>query len=34
MGGRSHVEVENTAWEDCEAGAKVLLHCLLQSANE
>jgi len=34
MGGRSHVEVENTAWEDCEAGANVLLHCLLQSANE
>jgi len=28
------VEVENTAWEDCEAGANVLLHCLLQSANE
>jgi len=34
MGGRSHVEVENTAWEDCEAGANVLLHCLLESANE
>jgi len=31
--GRSHVEVENTRWEDCEAGANVLLHCLLQSAN-
>jgi N-carbamoyl-L-amino-acid hydrolase len=34
IGGRSHVEVESTAWEDCEAGANVLLHCLLQSANE
>ncbi len=21
IGGRSHVEVENTRWEDCEAGA-------------
>jgi len=34
IGGRSHVEVETTRWEDCEAGANVLLHCLLQSANE
>jgi N-carbamoyl-L-amino-acid hydrolase len=34
IGGRSHVEVESTRWEDCEAGANVLLHCLLQSANE
>ena len=34
IGGRSHVEVENTKWEDCEAGANVLLHCLLQSASE
>lgn len=34
IGGRSHVEVENTKWEDCEAGADVLLHCLLQSALE
>ena len=34
IGGRSHVEVENTVWEDCEAGANVLLHCILQSANE
>jgi len=31
--GRSHVEVEKTSWEDCEAGANVLLHCILQSAN-
>ncbi len=34
IGGRSHVEVENTRWEDCEAGANVLLHCVLQSASE
>lgn len=32
--GRSHVEVENTRWTDCEAGANVLLHCVLKSANE
>ncbi len=32
--GRSHVEVENTTWEDCEAGGNVLLHCLHWSANE
>jgi N-carbamoyl-L-amino-acid hydrolase len=34
IGGRSHVEVENTTWEDCEAGANVLLHCMLNAANE
>lgn len=34
IGGRSHVEVENTTWEDCEAGGNVLLHCLLKSAME
>ncbi len=34
IGGRSHVEVEKTTWEDCKAGANVLLHCLLKSANE
>jgi beta-ureidopropionase / N-carbamoyl-L-amino-acid hydrolase len=34
IGGRSHVEVENTTWEDCQAGADVLLHSMLQSANE
>ncbi len=34
IGGRSHVEVENTSWEDCEAGANVLLQAVLQSANE
>ncbi|MBW2175725.1 MAG: Zn-dependent hydrolase [Deltaproteobacteria bacterium] len=34
IGGRSHVEVEETTWEDCEAGGNVLLHCMLQSANE
>ena len=32
--GRSHVEVEKTTWEDCEAGANVLLHAMLRSANE
>lgn len=32
IGGRSHVEVEETRWEDCEAGANVLLHCILRSA--
>jgi N-carbamoyl-L-amino-acid hydrolase len=34
IGGRSHVEVENTSWEDCEAGANVLLHSILESADE
>lgn len=34
IGGRSHVEVENTPWSDCEAGANVLLHCLLKTADE
>jgi len=34
IGGRSHVEVENTRWEDCEAGGNVLLHAMLSSANE
>jgi len=34
IGGRSHVEVEDTRWEDCEAGANVLLHCVIQSALE
>ena len=32
--GRSHAEVENTTWEDCEAGANVLLHSMLRSASE
>ncbi len=32
IGGRSHVEVENTRWEDCEAGANVLLQCILHAA--
>ena len=32
--GRSHVEVENTTWEDCEKGTNVLLHCIFKSANE
>jgi len=34
IGGQSHVESENTQWEDCEAGANVLLHCMLASAME
>jgi N-carbamoyl-L-amino-acid hydrolase len=34
IGGRSHVEVENTTWEDCEAGTNVLLQVVLQSTNE
>jgi len=34
IGGRSHVEVENTAWAHCEAGCNVLLHCLLRGADE
>lgn len=34
IGGRSHVEVENSTWEDCAAGTNVLLHCLLETANE
>ncbi|WP_457551426.1 allantoate amidohydrolase [Desulfobacula sp.] len=34
IGGRSHVEVENTKWEDCEAGTNVLLHSILKSTRE
>ncbi|MCU0563339.1 MAG: M20 family metallo-hydrolase [Desulfobacterales bacterium] len=34
IGGRSHVEVESTRWEDCEAGCNVLLRCMLQSGME
>jgi N-carbamoyl-L-amino-acid hydrolase len=34
LGGRSHVEVERSTWEDCEAGANVLLRCVLESARE
>jgi len=34
IGGRSHVEVENTTWDDCTAGGNVLLHAILRSANE
>jgi len=33
IGGRSHVEVEETKWEDCEAGTNVLLHTILKSVN-
>jgi beta-ureidopropionase / N-carbamoyl-L-amino-acid hydrolase len=34
IGGRSHVEVEKTTWEDCEAGANVLFQCMIKSAME
>ncbi|MCF7929727.1 MAG: Zn-dependent hydrolase [Spirochaetales bacterium] len=34
INGRSHVEVENTSWEDCAAGANVLLHSVIKSASE
>jgi N-carbamoyl-L-amino-acid hydrolase len=34
INGRSHVEVEDTTWEDCEAGANVLLHSMLKTAME
>jgi N-carbamoyl-L-amino-acid hydrolase len=34
IGGRSHVEVENTRWEDCASGANVLLHSMLRSGME
>ena len=34
LGGRSHAEAEKTSWEDCEAGANVLLQCVLQTAND
>ncbi len=33
IGGRSHVEVEDTTWDDCAAGANVLLHAMLRSAS-
>jgi len=32
--GRSHVEVEDTPYEDCANGVNVLLHCVLKTANE
>lgn len=32
--GSGHVEIENTRWEDCEAGYNVLLRCLLRLAKE
>lgn len=34
VGGKSHSEIEMTPYEDCAAGADVLLHCLLHSANQ
>ncbi len=32
--GRSHVEVEETPYEDCENGVNVLLQCVLKTADE
>ena len=32
--GRSHVEVEDTPYEDCTNGVNVLLQCVLKTANE
>jgi N-carbamoyl-L-amino-acid hydrolase len=34
IGGRSHAEVETTSWEDCAAGANVLLNCMMIAGNE
>ena len=34
INGRSHVEVEDTPYEDCERGVNVLLQCILKTANE
>ncbi|HAK44698.1 MAG TPA: Zn-dependent hydrolase, partial [Spirochaeta sp.] len=34
INGRSHVECEETSYEDCENGVNVLLHCILKTANE
>ncbi|MCF8067938.1 MAG: M20 family metallo-hydrolase [Desulfobacterales bacterium] len=34
INGRSHVEVEETTWEDCANGANVLLHCMIKAAND
>lgn len=34
IGGKSHSAMEMTSSPDCAAGADVLLHCLLHSANE
>ena len=32
--GRSHVEVEDTPWDDCTRGGDVLLRCILKTASE
>jgi N-carbamoyl-L-amino-acid hydrolase len=34
INGRSHVEVEDTPYEDCTNGVNVLLQCVLKTANE
>lgn len=33
IGGKSHSEIEDTAYADCAAGTNVLLHCLLEAGN-
>jgi N-carbamoyl-L-amino-acid hydrolase len=33
IGGRSHAEVERTSWEDCSAGADVLLGVIVKTGN-
>jgi N-carbamoyl-L-amino-acid hydrolase len=33
-GGRSHVEVDESNWDDCEKGVNVPLHVMLKSDNE
>ena len=34
IGGRSHVEVEETSWDDCVRGADVLLRCILKTSQQ
>lgn len=33
-GGRSHVEFDESSWDDCENGADMLLYVMLKSVNE
>lgn len=33
-GGRSHVEVDDSNWDDCEKGVTVPLHVMLKLDNE
>ncbi len=34
IGGKSHSPSEDTSYDDCAAGADVLLHCIVRTANE